>query len=316
VDISSLTLSGTVDIEIGGVRPYSLTIQAYDNSTFTGSPLGYAYKNGYDSNMDNNWTMTLAPVSGPTTFYFRVYLRETSGSNTYRSIDLNPQVSISVNSGENLKSGITLVAHEAVINLSGTITVTVNGLRPAVLQVVPSSSGGYYLWDYQTDVDSTGNWTIRMPPRDSPENIGFALRFFESTGPGGYLWDAYSTGITRSVYNTDVSSPIPLGSYPFITLEGTIGAITAGGQPVTNYQLYAYTSSTFSSMIEGFASPDAGVWKLAVPVYASDTTLYIRLYYQDPGSGSSWTWANTGISVPGVRAAQITGISIPAITIP
>jgi hypothetical protein len=85
-NISTMTLSGTLDVTVDGQKPYGVEINAYtDQNNPSNSQIGYLYINGYNTK-PNTWSMQAeAPTQG-STVYFRIgiYTSENSGWSGYQ----------------------------------------------------------------------------------------------------------------------------------------------------------------------------------------------------------------------------------------
>jgi hypothetical protein len=105
-NITSTTVSGTADVTINGVRPYSVQIAAYTTSTFTGSSIGYAYLSNYNTGSGaTSWTMAIPQVTEAITLYFQLGVQVTEGGYWTQ---YNSGVSKAVSSGATTVTGVTI----------------------------------------------------------------------------------------------------------------------------------------------------------------------------------------------------------------
>jgi hypothetical protein len=275
IDFSSITLSGTVNLTVNGTAPQSVYVYAYTVS------------NDWLANVQADpstgaWTMRIEPFDTPTEVYFTANAETAGGSFSYEP---DPGITRTV-SGSDI-SGIDLgTKNFAVITLSGTVNLTVNGTASQDVRVNAYTVSN----DWQMQVGyvgadpSTGAWTMSIEPFDTPTEVYFTVDAYAAE-----RWFYYEPGITRTVSGSDISG-IDLGTKNFavITLSGTVSVIINGAAP-NNATLSLYDTPECNDQYIGYASinRNTGAWSTSFESPASTTTYYIKVEASD-NEGGYW----------------------------
>jgi hypothetical protein len=280
------------DIDLGTVRADAVTIGGTIHFTGIEQELDYIYIYGNSLNngqgeqiilgsviggeADGTWSMKVWAGLAGTPVGLGLLIVPATGNSFYKdlgtvTIDPNitfPPVDISV------------------VTWSGTIDLTVNGVFPSGSAVIQAydTSGDYWEYIGSSQVNPDGTWSITVnDPYPGNKQIIFELYVGNA---GVDLKEMSMPGTTQS--------GIDLGSYSYITLNGSV-AVTWEGTPITssgNYSIHvsARPNSDYSGYELGYANVNtSGNWTMLVEssppprnfyfevgVYLHDTSSYFR----------------------------------------
>jgi hypothetical protein len=182
----------------------------------------------------------------------------------------------------------------AFVTLSGTIgAVTVNGASYSdemeIQARINNSQGDDWLGG--TWINNSGAWSIAVPPERLASTTSIRFRVKVHTGGSDLEWDIPDVDET---YNDGSISGINLGSVNinFVTLSGTIGAITVNGAPPPSGEIRIEAFIPNGSGLNGTRDFNQnGAWSMAVPttgLVSGVTTIRFKLVIESDGSRLDW----------------------------
>jgi hypothetical protein len=298
VDLSAVILSGTVAITIDGeplVTEQPITVKVYRDAAYS-DHVTDARVNRFQG---YTWSVILDSFDDDTPLYFTVCFYTNWG-------ELERGTGVYVTAKNQIIDNINLVYNLALVTLSGTVNVTVNGSTP---------NGNVGVWayrdtEYSSSVGGAGvnlqdnTWSMRFLPFDTETTLYFAIHFFDDNSHSSV---EKGTGIPITVHDQSIHN-IDLGSVNFnvITLSGTV-EVTVNGVTL-NYipSLRAYRNADYSGnyIRANINSWEGNTWSMIFESSDTDTTLYFMVEI-NPGSPVR----GTGVSVT-VRDQDISGIAI------
>jgi hypothetical protein len=191
VNLSAITLSGTIDVKVNGQTP-SGNVNVYLNAYLDENYNNYLAQIWVNLS-DSTWSITRAAFDAETPLYFRV-------ETYYNGLRFDRYLGESVKAYNQNISGINLgPVNFSTITLSGTIDVKVNGQTP---------SGDVYLYayNYNNFLDSVqvnlsdNTWTMTTAAFDAETPLYFrvehrGLGFSEDLGEGVRAYNQNISGI-------------------------------------------------------------------------------------------------------------------------
>jgi hypothetical protein len=297
VDLSIVILSGTVAITIDGepLVTEQPTVKVYRDAAYS----DHVADARVDRFQGYTWSVSLDSFDDDTPLYFAVCFYTNWG-------ELERGTGTSVIAKDQIIDNINLVYNLALVTLSGTVNVTVNGSTP---------NGNVYVQTYHnTDLTVYGpygwvdlqdnTWSMRMLPFDTDTTLYFAIQFFDDNSHSSV---EKGTGIPITVHDQSIHD-INLGAVNFnvITLSGTVEVTVNGVTPNYISSLRAYRNADYSGNYTriNFYSWEGNTWSMIFESSDTDTTLYFMVEI-NPGS----PMRGTDVSVT-VRDQDISGIAI------
>jgi hypothetical protein len=261
---SSLTLSGTVTITgVDGTLIYGSVSASPEEggSSFSGSVSGGA------------WTISGIPADFSGTLNFDIQAGDGMGQ-WYSAENIGSWTSGSPTSG--------IPLNVSFITVTGSFTVTIDSAPiggkyvniSAYRESVPGSSFYVYLagsYDY-TWTGNTCKWTFSTAALAPSAQV--ELNFYMESGP------QISEIITLGSSNV----PVPLKTYNYRTLRGTLGTVTVNGISSSEVDIYAKTTSDYNYYFDdGYYrdSENSGKWQIYIPSdFAGTLTIGVEPWYE------------------------------------
>jgi uncharacterized repeat protein (TIGR02543 family) len=295
VSFNAITLSGTVDVKVGGNPPSNAYVQMYLDENYN------IYLTSAWLNLnDGTWSVTIEPFETAATLYFTI---RTYYNNRWFSKGTGINVTVQDQDKPNIDLG---TVNFNAITLSGTVDVKVGGNPPSQAEVQIYLDENYHSYLTSARVNlKYGTWSVTMEPFETATTLYFAVY-------AGYNNGRFYKGTGINVTVQDQNKPnINLGTVNFnaITLSGTLN-ITYGGSPVNNVGITAYTSSQQVSSF-WFSSPEADTpWSMSLPAFDAPTDIIFRVNAQGSDANGNWFSFNGSVTVSGVYNQDISGINI------
>jgi hypothetical protein len=289
VNIVYTILSGAIGtVTVNGNTPDNVSVYARASSNGNESATGDRSFRGSVSG--NNWQVgILGDFTGTLAIGVEVFYKDASSEK-----DIATWTSGSSFTGINLGDVFFNV-------LSGSIgTVTVDGNIPYSVSVYAHTSD--YDHYYYSAKQINGAWNILIPG-DFTEPLTIEVEVYDNTvNGGGTLARKEITTWTPGSSFTDIN----LGSVSFITLSGSIGAVTVNGKTPENIDVYAYTDSTDSH----WGTASNGAWNILIPDDLTGTlTIGVEAEYE-----GAWYQKDTTVTWT-AGSSPTTGISLGAVSI-
>jgi len=245
-----ITISGTVRVTINGTP---LSASDFDLDVFTDSSLDYRF---YIDTADVDsvstgsgiytWSITLPAFDADTTLYFGIDVL-----NSMLGV-IKTEQTVAVKDQD--AANIAVTVNMSALTLSGTANVTIDSS--------PVSADGMRIYAYANgkeigyaSVNSDNTWVMGIFALSSPTTVLFKLE------ADGVLFD---TGVTRSVYNTNVSSIALSVTGTTKTITGTLngnGLVFALSAPVAGF----YDLTIISKMVGETHADWEGDWTMTLP---------------------------------------------------
>jgi hypothetical protein len=279
---STITLSGTVAVTVGGSTPDYINVRA---SAYVEGEGTYSYPVSGSS-----WSISGLPSNFSGTVHFEIDVPYGGHFGYFTKIDY-PWTSGSPTTDINLGN----IDFTPNIVLSGTIgTVTMNGNTAYYVDIYARTSDDIYHAGY---VES-GNWELHIPG-DFSGTLTIEVRG----------WDGEEYRDQRDITtwtSGSATTGIDLGNISFtsITLSGTLGTLTVNDNTPTSVEIYAKTSDDYTSFT---GSLDSGNWQIPnIPSDFSGTlTIVVQASYNwDQYQKDVYTWTS-GSPIVGINLGNI-----------
>ncbi|MDR1250067.1 MAG: hypothetical protein LBK63_12290 [Treponema sp.] len=288
---------------------------------------GWVDDRGENHPVDNNGSFSIpftqkfldALDAGEQTLRFRLYIG--SGNDVFsKNIETTKTATKTQLSGptgdKSLSVGSLDSENIAVITLSGTITVTVDGQAVPRVEIVatPTGSGSWLGSTQLTTPGANTAWSIRLPARESAEDLNFAVYGYDSGG--NRIFEKRDAATVTGVSNANKTGiAINLGNIQTITLSGTI-TVTDDGNPIPRVYIEARAGSGNSSSTIGstsLTSPAAGAaWSITIPAQEAQQVRFYVYGYDNPNGGGNQVFYK---SLEPDQTASVSGTSISGITL-
>jgi hypothetical protein len=296
--LNYIELSGTLGgVTVNGTTPQSVEVDAY---TSDGSYLGY----GRVDPSSGNWSMYINPLSVSTEVQFRVYTYDsTSGSYSFETGITRTVHNTSIH---NIALG---QFNKTLITLSGTVDVTVNGVRPESMEVQAYTSGQYGNYLGYGSIDSSGNWNIYIEPLSASTEVQFRVEIWDYNIGSSHQIE---TGVSRMVYTASISN-INLGQFQknVVTLAGNV-TLQKDGSSVENASVAAFAESGGKKIFLGSGYVNDSNWSIGVGAWSGTVSFRAMVYPSDGYILITDVDASKNIALSG---ASKTGINLGTVNI-
>ena len=315
-NISTITLSGTIDVTIDGQKPYTVEINAYtDPANPYSSQIGYSYINGYNT-APNTWSIQAeAPPQG-STVYFRIDMALTNNSN-WSGYQTLTTTCIAPASGGSVP-GIVLSYHGS--GLAAPANLYVTNITASSVSLSWSSVSGASSYRIYRSTGSDGPY--------SQTGASYSTSYTDSGLSAGTYYYKVST-----VSSSGTESPLSSYNYATATVSGgfpsssstplTLDQWTNGSLSAGQAQWYSFTASggTYSvSWIDKYTG-DGGTVDIKIAAYRSDENLIFSGDDDSPRSFSGYSgtvylkvegYDSSSSGTYAVKYSQSAGLSAPA----
>jgi len=269
---------------------YSVYVEAYRNADYSGSAVASV---AVDL-QNNTWSMTMLAFDTDTSLYLQVYIHIPYPYASYRK-----NIDVPVTAKDQNIPNIDLGAvNLQIINVSGTVNVTVNGSAPPPdgyfrVRVYPYFDTVVNLQDNTWSVNNV--WSFDT---DVSLDISVYFRAIEKR-----------TNVSVTMENQDISG-IDLGTVNFnvITLSGT-AVVTVNGENANFIHLRAYRDAGYSDSISEtmVMVPEGNTWSMTLESFDTETPLYFIAECYTNSGGMSTRELGTPVTA---KNQDITGIAI------
>jgi hypothetical protein len=260
LSFGTITLSGTVTFTGNGAPPQSAYVEVYrvDNDDHLGSIWVY------DSN--GSWQIGVESFNESTELYFRVRGTDSEG------FDFNKKMNDTKWVHNTNVPDINFTVMIGRITLSGTATITINGVPPQFANVWVHRVDNDEVVGYSWINDTNGSWQIGIEPFDTPTEVCFYV-YAEDTEGNGF---GKRTEVTRTVHNTNISNINFAANISTITLSGT-AIITVDGDSSFWNVITAYRVDNDGYLGECSIDPWTGFWQMSMVSFDAPAEVYFRI---------------------------------------
>jgi hypothetical protein len=268
-NFAAITLSGTVNLTVNGNVPQYVGVSAYTVSNDWPMYVGSAQVNL----STGAWTISIDAFDTPTEVYFTANAQTAERSFSYEP---NPRITRTISDSD--ISDIDLgTKNFAVITLSGTVTITINGdaANGASLYLYDNPEGYGQTIGYASVNPDTGEWSMSIAPPDSTATYYIEVHAWDKEGS---YWKPNVAPII--VDPASPPSPIPLGTIDFssIILSGTIEfEPTINGYPIDGGSLMVIDNAAGTLLGDGKIRED-GTWTITIEPFSGSVSFVVEIY--------------------------------------
>jgi hypothetical protein len=248
IDISSITLGGTIDVMVNGEVPDQMLLQIYFD------PDRNEHWRGCNT-FDGSWSMTVAPFELSTTLYFFVnYYKDGMWDNKERFLG-------TVNVWDTDMPDINFELFITTITLGGIVDVTVNGDVPDYMYVDIFFDSNFS-WDkrlagthvsYDNDNDEY-YWSIIIDSYDMPTTLYIRFNYDVFDLSGDYLFSGNIHVTVSDITDQNKTDIDIVRQITTAALSGTANVTIDGEVPDVMY-IHAYADAELNEYISG-----SGIW--------------------------------------------------------
>ncbi len=257
-NFSMITFGGTVEFKINGVNVpieslglYADNYQAYIDSIYPDS--------------DGNWSLTIPELESQTEVWIAIYYEDSNGYRYYQTGE-----SITVYNESKTDFALSYELNDIII--SGTVTATIDGVKPDRIEIEVSNYGdgsSYVGWIAAVPADEDGNWTVFLPEFAEPTVVSLAVLGYID----GDRINFPDEPIRRELYKADTGES-------GITLTASVGKVIRIGGTID----FQFPMSWGGVNVEteegdylGYAPIENGAWGVLIEPLETETTLRFRV---------------------------------------
>jgi hypothetical protein len=311
VDYSFVTLSGTIGaVTVNGAPPEEFAIEAYNQN---GDYLG----NAWQIDSSGAWAINIPTINtnlaSTDSISFQLNLYK---DGSYMTQDI-PDVTRTY-SGQSISNIALGDVSSTFITLSGTITATVNGVAPSGVYISARTENGNEIGYTNIPYSAGTPWSINIPVFSVETPITFRVSLYDSSNNN---IGSVSNLSPTSVHNSAVPAISLNVDYSFVTLSGTIGAVTVNGAPSDEFAIEAYNQNG-DYLGNALQIDSSGAWTINIPptntALASTNSISFQLYLYKDGSYMTQdipdvTQTYSGQSISNIALGDVSAEVLPGI---
>lgn len=211
-----------------------------------------------------------------------IYFLTVKGEFNGKKVIRNEIVHIYQNAGSNAFNYNLMFDLSDFITVSGYATIIKNGNSVNEAKVIMRrSDNGYWLADTYVDLWDNGYWEMTLPVFDSETDVYFTVDFYDDKWNGS--WDN-PTGVTETLFNTNVSGIIINLEFSSIYLSGYAGILVNGDYP--NWADIKILRADTDELLYYISTNWDFSWEVELPPFDAPTQLYFII----EGNDSQGNW--------------------------